>query len=537
MNKIFLSTAVVVLFISFVSCKKTYLDDKGDLAGTTLANYYNTAEEARSLTGTLYSGLPWAGYEARAMPAIGDIMSGNIFVSAGNNDDLVFLNFSVAATALRLADSWKSLFKVNGWAASYKKALEFKKSTGGDATFLDPAIAECDFMIGTCFFNLARAWGAVPIVTDPGKVALEGTSSKIPRYLQKDVFRFATEHFKSAEANLPESDVPGRLTKYSSKGMMAKLFLYRATALGETKYYDSAKLKAGEVIASSKYNLLENFASLFNSSLNNNSAESLFAIQHALNGSSPWGGPSLLQPDFGPNNLNTKEASMWELYKPSLDLINSFEGGDLRRAGSIMEHGWTFPSWKPTVDGNTGYNTFMANGYRYDTLQPSAEGGQKNEVRANVAKFVVGPGKSFGGETVLGMQTGLNTMFLRYADILLIYAEATIAQGASTTDATALKAFNDVRKRAGLPIKNSITTADIFKERRSEFAFEGDYWFDIQRQGFAKAKSIISAQNRGSVTNPNYVTSFTQAMINLPIPAGEIVTDPELAKDAVPYYQ
>jgi len=100
-----------------------------------------------------------------------------------------------------------------------------------------------------------------------------------------------------------------------------------------------------------------------------------------------------------------------------------------------------------------------------------------------------------------------------------------------------LKAFNDVRKRAGLPIKNSITTADIFKERRSEFAFEGDYWFDIQRQGFAKAKSIISAQNRGSVTNPNYVTSFTQAMINLPIPAGEIVTDPELAKDAVPYYQ
>lgn len=536
MNKIFLSSALV-LFISLASCKKSYLDDKGALDGTTLANYYNSAEEVRSLTGTLYSGLPWTGYEERAMPAIGDMMGGNMFVSAGNNDDAVFLNFTLAATAVRLADSWKSLYKVNGWAASYKNALEFKKSTGGDASFLDPAIAECNFMIGTCYFYLGRAWGAVPIVTDPGKVALEGSSSKIPRYLQTDVLRFATESLKAAESNLPETDAPGRLTKYSAKGMLAKLYLYRATALGEAACYDSAKIKAGEVIASNKYSLFPDYAALFNTSSNNNNSESLFAIQHALNGSSPWGGPSLLQPDFGPSNLATKEANMWELYKPSLDVLNAFESGDLRRAGSVMEHGWSHPSWKPTVDGNTAYNVFMANGYKYDTLQPISEGGQKNEVRSNIAKFVVGPGKSFGGETVLGMQTSINTMFLRYADVLLIYAEAVLGKGASTSDAAALAAYNKVRTRAGLTAKSSITLADILQERRVELAFEGDYWFDVQRQGFAKAKTIIMAQNRGSVTNPSYVTSFTQAMMYLSIPAGEIVTDPELAKDPVPFYK
>lgn len=536
MNKIFLSAAIVSL-LALVSCKKSFLDNKGDLAGTSLANYYNTAEQVRSLTGTLYSGLPWTGYEERAMPAIGDMMSGNMFVSAGNTDDEVFKNFSIAQTAVRLADSWKSLYKVNGWAASYKKALEFKKSTGGDASFLDPAIAECDFMIGTCYFYVGRAWGAAPIVTDPGNVALEGTSGKIPRYLQKDVLRYATEHLNAAEANLPESDVPGRLTKYSAKGMLAKLYLYRATALNETACYDSAKIKAGEVISSGKYDLVADYASLFNTSSTNNSVESLFAIQHALNGSSPWGGPSLLQPDFGPSNLATKEANMWELYKPSLDILNAYEPGDLRKDGSVMTQGWSHLAWKPTVDGNAAYNTFMANGYKYDTLQPTNAGGQKNEVRSNIAKYVVGPGKSYGSETVLGMQTGINTMFLRYADVLLIYAEAVLGKSASTSDATALAAFNKVRTRAGLPAKSSITQDDIFHERRVEFAFEGDYWFDVQRQGFTKAKAIIMAQDRGSVDNPKYITTFTQDMMYLPIPAGEIVTDPELAKDPVPYYK
>lgn len=513
--------AILLIIILMASCKKTFIE-RPSLDGTTLSNYYNTAEEVRSLTSTLY-GLPWSGFENRAMDAIGDVMAGNEYT--GGNDDPPFVNFSYAATSVRIADTWKVFYKISGWTSEYIKALEQKKSMGGNAGFIDPAIAECHFFRGVVYFYIGRIWGDAPIVTDPGEAALSGNFN-IPRYYKADVLRFALEELQKAEAGLPEADVPGRVTKYAAKGMMAKLYLY-------LKDYPNAKAKAQEVIDSKKYSLFPDYGAMFNSSANNNNVESIFAIQHQLTGN-PWGSGNQKNPDRGPSNLQTSEASMWELYIPSVDILSAYEFGDLRRKGSVMEHGWTYPAWKPT-NSNAAYNAFMANGYRYDTIQPVGEGGQKNSTRANIAKYVVGPGAAFGGEPVLGMNTGINTMILRYADVLLIYAEAILGTNASTSDPLALDAFNAVRKRANLPEKLTITQDDILKERRIEFAFEGDYWFDIQRQGYAKAKQIIEAQNRGTADFPQYVT-FSESKMYLPIPAGEILQDPALAEPPVSYY-
>lgn len=518
-NKILL--AAFLLIAGFLSCKKTFTE-RAALDSTTLDNYYNTPEEVRGLTSTLY-GLPWSGYENRAMDAIGDVMAGNEYT--GGNDDPPFTNFSYAATSVRIADAWKVFYKIGGWTSEYVNALELKKSKGGNAAFIDPAIAECHFFKGVVYFYIARIWGDAPIVNDPGGTILSGNFN-IPRYYKAHVLRFALEELKKAEAGLPETDIPGRVTKYAAKGMMAKLYLYR-------KDYDSARVKALEVINSGKYDLMSDYAGMFDSSSNNNNKESMFAIQHQLTGN-PWGSGNQKNPDRGPSNLQTSEASMWELYAPSMDVKSAFESGDTRRKGSIMEHGWTYTQWKPK-NANVAYNAFMASGYKYDTLQPTADGGQKNATRSNIAKYVVGPGSAFGGEAVLGMNSGINTMILRYADVLLIYAEAVLGSSASTADASALNAFNKIRSRAGLATKTSITLSDILKERRAEFAFEGDYWFDIQRQGFAKAKQIIEAQNRGTAESPLYVT-FNESYMHLPIPAGEILQDPALAKPAVPYY-
>jgi hypothetical protein len=126
-------------------------------------------------------------------------------------------------------------------------------------------------------------------------------------------------------------------------------------------------------------------------------------------------------------------------------------------------------------------------------------------------------------------------MMMRYADVLLIYAEAILGENGSTSDINALNAYNSVRNRAGLASRASVTKDEIMQERRMEFAFEGDYWFDIQRQGFAKAKSIIEKQNRGQYESPVYVT-FTEDHMYLPVPASELLQDPELAKDPVRYY-
>jgi len=64
--------AILLLVMTMAACKKSFTD-RPSLDGTTLENYYNTAEEVRGLTSTLY-GLPWSGFENRAMDAIGDVM-------------------------------------------------------------------------------------------------------------------------------------------------------------------------------------------------------------------------------------------------------------------------------------------------------------------------------------------------------------------------------------------------------------------------------------------------------------------------------
>jgi starch-binding outer membrane protein, SusD/RagB family len=514
--------AIIVAASLTSACGKSFID-RSTLDGTTVSNYYNTADQVRGATSTLY-GLPWSAFENRAMDVIGDVMAGNMYAS--EKEETPFVTTTVAATSERLADAWKAFYKIGGWSSALIKTLEDKKATAGKAEIYDPAIAECHFLKGTVYFFIGRIWGAAPIVSDPGAIALSGEFN-IPRYYQKDVLRYALEELKLAEAGLPETDVPGRVTKYSAKGMMAKLYLY-------TKDYANAKAKAQEVINSGKYELFPDYGALFNTSSNNNNIESLFSIQHQLT-VDPWGSANQKNPDRGPSNLQTKEASMWQLYIPSLDILKAYEFGDLRRKGSIMEHGWSKPEWKPQ-NANPVYNAFMANGYKYDTIQKDGDGGILNPTRSNIAKYVVGPGKTFGGETVLGMNTAINTMILRYADILLIYAEATLGTSSSTADGQALAAFNKVRARAGLIAKTSINLDDIMHERRVEFAFEGDYWFDIQRQGFAKAKQIVEAQNRGTAWAAYSVPNFEEKNMFLPIPVGEVLQDPELAKDPVSFY-
>lgn len=522
---------VAIALLAVASCSEDFTT-RESLDGASLDNYYNSADEVRAGTSTLYSGLPWHGFLSRGMDNIGDLMSGNMY--AGASDYAPYRDFTLTSTAVYVQYSWTAFYKVAGWAGSMLKALEMKKTLGGDASFLDPAIAECHFMRGTVYFYIARTWGAAPIIEDPGKTAIDGNYN-IPRYIESDVFKFAENELLLAEEGLPETDVPGRVTKYTAKAMLAKLYLYLADVNDDATLYSQAAAKALEVMNSAYYDLVpaNQYQTMFNSSSMNNNIESIFAVQHQL-AQNPWGTGNQLQCDRGPGNLSTSESNMWGSYIPSLDYIASFEPGDNRRKATIMEQGWSMPNWKPKTN-DADYNAFMANGYVYDTIAPDQKGGIKTETRASIAKYIVGPGAAFGGESVIGMNTGQNFMVLRYADVLLIYAEAMLGTNASTSEGTAVEAYNKIRRRALLPEKATITKDDIMQERHIEFAFEGDYWFDIKRQGFAKAKQIIESQNRGTVYTANYVT-FTESCMYLPIPLTEITQDPELTKDPVPYY-
>lgn len=514
----------VLLFAAAATtaCKKSFTD-RPALAEPTVDNYYNNAEQVKGATGTLY-GLPWFPFLDKGIDCIGEIRSGNEFTWDGQYSS--FRDFTTTATDPRLSEAWSAFFKVIGWSNIMINTFELKKEKGVTGEFIDAGIGEARFMRGVAYFYVARIWGDAPIITDPGEMAQKGDFS-VPRHLKNDVLRFALEDFKAAEASLPESDAKGRVTRFSAKGMMAKLYLYQ-------KDYENAKAKALEVMNSGRYDLFPDYAGLFNTSKNNNNIETLFALQHVISDS--WGTQNDLQAYRAPANaLNTGDG--WSAVIPSLDLLDEFEPNDKRRAGSVMEHGWTKADWKPSRTGNTAFNNFMANGYKYDTAA-AAPMGHKTSTRSNIAKYVVGPGTN--GEPVQQMKTEINTYILRYADVLLIYAEAVLGANASSSDATALAALNKVRSRAGLSGKTSFTIDDILHERRVEFAFEGDYWFDLTRMGYAKAKQMIESQNRGWINDDGSVTvvnpTFAQNQMVLPIPISETTQNPKLLEAPVPYY-
>lgn len=130
-----------------------------------------------------------------------------------------------------------------------------------------------------------------------------------------------------------------------------------------------------------------------------------------------------------------------------------------------------------------------------------------------ISRWECGKFISSSTNTSLG---GNDWIVLRYADVLLMKVEAIMAGATSTTDATALSAFNAIRTRAGMPTVTTITKTDLLKERRVEFAFENQRLYDLVRFGVADA--VLGAFSKTTEANYNYKSTA----LLLPIPQREI---------------
>lgn len=108
--------------------------------------------------------------------------------------------------------------------------------------------------------------------------------------------------------------------------------------------------------------------------------------------------------------------------------------------------------------------------------------------------------------------SGINTYMMRLAEVYLNYAEAVLGNNATTTDATALKYFNELRTRAGVPTKNSLSFEDIRHEFRLETAFEGLYWYFIVRRGYYQQQEMVNYINN-QYRNASYFKSSTHEYV------------------------
>ena len=501
-------TLITVLFGFTLSCSDEFTDNPPE-DQLTVDNFFTTDDQIFSSGSALY-GFPWFYFAGeKAMISIGDLYSG---LAVGSYQDLQqFEQFSVTSNNQFLSEGWNSLYNVVAASNSLLFNLDTKVSSGVSTDLVNNVKGEAYFMRAVAYFYLVRGWGDVPIIHSMDQY---NSSSIVFKNPVADVYRFIIQDLTTANQLLPSqwSSAEGRVIKSTTDAFLAKVYL----TMGD---YANAKLYAEKVMNSGDYSLLDNYGDLFRPQ-NNNNSESIFALQWI--GCSDWGYGSTIQAYVAANSRLTGFGDGWGTFQPSIHLINSYEDNDLRRQETIMEPGAFYPE---LVTSEGGYRV--------------PEDGLTSTI-AGFRKYVVGPPGDTEVETCF-MRTGLNTYILRYADILLIHAESILAGNASTSDGAALASFNAVRERAGLDPKTEITFSDIFQERKVELALESDHWFDLARIDRAEAKSIIEDQERGTYANRNVdelnsqKVTASDADFLLPIPESELLSNPNMSGDPVPF--
>ena len=560
-QRIRITTILILVICVIQGCKKDYLN-RPPLSAPTAGTFYANDNDVLSGTGPLYN-VSWNSYNGTTMNALGDVLGGNL-VWDNYQGRGAYINFSVSSTdgsgSLSAAYNafWSIVANANVVAYNIQNA-----GPGASAAVKNAGLAECRFMRAAAYYYLALNWGPVPIIYD--NISQIGDKS-ITRNNLEDAWKLIISDLTWAKNNLPTAPLqPGRITKWSAEGMLARAYLVRS-GLGQSggtrkqSDLDSAKFYAKDVCNNSGLSLYPSYYDLFTSKVfsgTNIPAESLFGLLWIPTGT--WFSQNHLQANLAYDSKITQTGDGW--------------GGSFGASPSLLEYYFN-PSNK--ADSVRRKATFFlpndyyadinqaAGGWRVDTALfnnskiyvPGQSGNGNVNDHAYPKKYVIGSPSDNGG---LGGSQNINmhTHILRLSEVYLIYADAILGNQASTSDPEALKYFNLVRSRAGAPTKTSITYADIFLEKKVEFALEGHAWYDWKQWYYfdpAKALQYFSTQNRGtyniSYNNGSpFITFFgsdnrtpgtvnfaiTATTVDLPYPEAEKLVSPNLAAAPVPF--
>lgn len=463
----------------------------------TLDGFYQTDEQCFQAVNPVYNS-PWYDFQ-RGFFKVGEVLSGNYYWGQSP-----YLTFTINSTDADLVNMSASLWSVNAYCNGIIENIDMKSGKDVSQATKNTVKGEALVWKAMTYFYLVRTFGAVPIVHNNSAEIAAGKYNQVFKATIPNVYQYIIMTLEKAIEWLPEKNQPGRIDKYSAYGLLSKVYLTKSGygMSGSRNADDLAKAAeyAKKVIDDSGRTLMPVYSDIFRLK-NNFSEESLLAWHWVV--SNQWTSQNTLQSDLGINGIDEYGATWGGWNGPSVDLQDAFGENalslsrndvDSRRKATMMMYGDKYEYF--WVDkGGLDYTEFAVNRAEYE----SAVGA--NEVKhivGNDNDHVIGIGKSMDR-----MATSLSTHLLRLADVYLIYAEAVLGNGASTADASALKAFNAVRARSvqGYTPKTSITWDDIWKERRLELACEGDRWFDYVRWHYyepAKAIAELKGQRRNA---------------------------------------
>lgn len=504
LNTIKYAAATLALGMTLTACDD-FLDRPVE-DGYNIENYYNSDESCIAGTNYLYNS-PWYDFQ-RGFIKIGEVMSGNMYWGSSP-----YLNFSVNGTDDDLINMSYSLWSEVGHCNTVYQAIA--KASCSESV-RQQCMGECLAWKAIAYFYLVRTFGDVPIIHNTSEV-LESEEYKTCSKVQRaDVYEYIIMTLEKALELLPkEKSTTGRIDYYCAEGMLAKVYLFKAGVTGTLSNDDLQKAAAyaKDVIDNSGRTLMQNYEDIFRGS-NNASDESLIAWRWTVG--AHWTCQNTLQSDLAIEGFDEFGDCWGGWGGPSVDLADAFgvdltqnpanrRDLDVRRKATMMLPGDVYSYfWRDK--GGLDYLRFI-----YDTSYNSAATGQlEGPCGSNNVKHLYGNTADHEAEmglTPARMANALATHILRLSDVYLVLAEAKcLLGGGTTTDADALAAYNAVHQRAVSSAQSatSLTFDDIWKERRLEFAGEGDRWYDFVRRSYYDVNSCISelkAQRRNAYWN------------------------------------
>ena len=562
------AAAATLICFSMTSCDNFL--DKPVVDSYNTDNYYNSDDACISGVNYLYNS-PWYDFQ-RGFIKVGEVFSGNMYWGSSP-----YMNFSVNGTDADLINMSYSLWSVIGHASTVYESLGDAKAS---ASVKAQCMGECLAWKAMAYFYLVRTFGDVPIIHSNSETLAKGDYNTAQKVQKSDVYDYIILTLEKAMELLPKTkSTSGRIDYYCAEGLLAKVYLTKAGVSGQLNNDDLQKAAtyAKDVVDNSGRELMPNYEDIFRGS-NNNSDESLFAWRWTVG--AHWTCQNSLQSDLAIEGFD-ENGDVWGGWGgPSYDLMLAFgvdpkdnpskrTDKDARRKATIMMAGDTYSYfWRDhaMADGKKGLNYLQ---FIYDKEYNKAATGQlQGPCGGNNVKHLYGDDADHIAEMGVSsarMASALATHILRLSDVYLVLAEAKVLMG-KTTDADALAAFNAVHQRS-VPSdveKTSLTFDDIWKERRLEFAGEGDRWYDFVRRAYYDADACIAelkAQKRNAVWNVDgaYKTYFesggatwdpkdieydadtpipnvTKASFILPYPTEDVTLNPNLSSSAEPIH-
>ena len=487
-----LSIYLTTITFSFIillgsSCKKFLVEDPKNLVAVT--NFYKTENDAVSAVNAIYAYLnsTSSGSTAGVYHSTFWVMAGlasdemnNEEIFAPQNDQIS--KFTHGPINASIQETWTMHYKAITIA---NIAIARIPGIPMNAVLKTRLLSEAHFLRGLLYFNMVRMFGKIPLV-------LQELEPLTPEQAPVDAIYQQIISDLTAAEGLPDSyDVAqgrGRATKGAAKAILAKVYL----TLGR---WQECAAKCKEIITSNQYALWANYADVFKLS-SRGGKEAIFSVGFGDAGGAIifWEvgqfNVRLLPPQLSVEGVENPQG--WQV--PTQNLYNVYDAADQRRAV-------TFITEVHNPNGSTTTIKPYIQKYWDRVAEPKANGSAND--------FPV----------------------IRYADVLLMYAEASNETGDA---AEAHKYINIVRKRArfnGSADLNAVPDyvnlskdafrAAVLKERRMEFVAEGQRWFDLVRT--KTLESLVPVAKPGITP--------AQKHYLFPIPQREIDLNPKLVQN------